>query len=127
MGRIEYFSEQQVLTWFTMIALGVKHCHDRRIIHRDLKAQNVFLCKNGMAKVGDFGVSYILQHTNSVVKSMSGTPYYMPPELFDEIPDSFPADIWSLGVLLYNLCALSYPFKPSDGSFTSLGRLVKNT
>lgn len=54
-----------------------------------------------------------------------GTPYYMAPELFDEKTYSFPADIWSLGILLYEMCALQYPFKPEDGSFVSLGRLVK--
>ena len=108
-----------------MLALGVKHCHDRRIIHRDLKAQNVFMCRNGMAKIGDFGVSSVLSYTHEMVRSVNGTPYYMAPELFDEIPYSFPADIWSLGVLLYEMCCLQYPFKPDDGSYTSLGRLVK--
>ena len=116
-----------MLTWFTMLALGVKHCHDRRIIHRDLKAQNIFMCRNGMAKIGDFGVSRVLARTHDMVKSVNGTPYYMAPELFDEVPYSFPADVWSLGILLYEMCTLTYPFKPEDGSYTSLGRLVKRT
>ena len=101
MGRKECFAEKQILTWFTMVALGIKHCHDRRIIHRDLKAQNIFVCRNGMLKIGDFGVSSILNSTVDVVKTVSGTPYYMAPEQFEQLPYNFSADIWSLGVLLY--------------------------
>ena len=108
-----------------MLALGVKHCHDRRIIHRDLKAMNIFMCSNGMAKIGDFGVSSVLARTADMVQTVNGTPYYMAPELFDEVPYSFPADIWSLGILLYEMCTLQYPFKPKDGSYLSLGKLVK--
>jgi serine/threonine protein kinase len=60
-GKKEYFSETKVLNWFTQICLGVKHCHDRKIIHRDIKSQNVFLMKSGAAKIGDFGVSTVLK------------------------------------------------------------------
>lgn len=100
-GR-SYYPEDQVIQWFTMIALGIKHCHDRHILHRDLKAANIFCTRTGMVKLGDFGVSKCLERTHDMVNSGAmGTPYYMAPELFDENPYSFPADIWSLGVLLY--------------------------
>lgn len=68
-GLDDYFAEHQVLVWFTMLALGVKHCHDRRIIHRDLKAENVFLNRSGMVKIGDFGVSKVLARTHAVAKT----------------------------------------------------------
>lgn len=60
-GKPNYFSESQILKWFTQICLGVKHVHDRKVIHRDLKAENIFLTKSGMAKIGDFGVSSVLK------------------------------------------------------------------
>ena len=63
----QQFSEDQILYWFTMIALGIKHFHDRHVIHRDIKAQNIFLCRNGMAKVGDFGVASVLNCTSAMV------------------------------------------------------------
>lgn len=85
-----------------MVVLGVKHCHDRHIIHRDIKAANVFMTRSGMVKLGDFGVSKCLARTHDMVNSGAiGTPVYMAPELFDGKPYSYPADIWSLGVLLY--------------------------
>lgn len=81
----ERFSEDQVLEWFTMIALAVKHCHDRCIIHGDLKSQNIFLCRNGMAKVGDFGLSSILNDKTTIEQEIVGTPYYMAPELLEQL------------------------------------------
>ena len=57
------FTESQILAWFTQVCLAIKHCHDRKIIHRDIKGQNVFMMKNGMAKLGDFGISTILTKT----------------------------------------------------------------
>lgn len=62
-GTYNYFSEDQVLNWFTQMSLAVKHVHDRKILHRDLKAQNIFLGKMDHCKLGDFGVSSILKQT----------------------------------------------------------------
>ena len=58
------FSEDQILDWFTQICLGMKHIHDRKILHRDIKAQNIFLMKNGMVKIGDIGIARVLSKTN---------------------------------------------------------------
>jgi NIMA (never in mitosis gene a)-related kinase len=90
--------------------LALKHVHDRKIIHRDLKCQNIFLTKNGMIKLGDFGIARVLNHTKEAARTMVGTPYYLSPEIIDNKPYSFKSDIWSLGVILYELCALKPPF-----------------
>ena len=58
-GRM--FAEAQILDWFTQMCLGIKHCHDRKIIHRDLKGANVFLTKKGIVKIGDFGIAKVLR------------------------------------------------------------------
>lgn len=73
-------------------------------MHRDIKAENVFLMKNDMVKLGDFGLSTQVQLGSHTV-TRAGTLYYMSPEQFMERPYSFEADIWSLGILLYYLCA----------------------
>ena len=80
-GEIAYFSEDEVLDWFTQICLALKHCHDRKVLHRDLKAGNLFLTQRGLLKLGDFGVSTILDSTLTRARTAIGTPYYMSPEI----------------------------------------------
>lgn len=52
----DYFDEKQILTWFVQVALGVKHIHENKIIHRDLKTENIFLDAQMNAQIGDFGI-----------------------------------------------------------------------
>jgi len=59
----------------------MKHVHDRKILHRDLKCQNVFLTSGGIVKLGDFGIARILNTTHANAKTMVGTPYYLAPEI----------------------------------------------
>jgi NIMA (never in mitosis gene a)-related kinase len=92
------------------MCLGMKHCHDRKIIHRDLKGANVFLTKKGIVKIGDFGIAKVLSHTIQKARTMVGTPYYLSPEIVQSKPYNSKTDIWSMGVMLYELCALKPPF-----------------
>lgn len=108
--RNQFFSEETVLTWFTQICLAVKHVHDRKILHRDIKAQNVFMMKNGLLKLGDFGIARVLNSTTDMAATVVGTPYYLSPEIVQSNKYGFMTDIWSLGVLLYEICALRPPF-----------------
>ena len=66
----------------------MKHVHDRKVIHRDLKTQNIFLTKEGNVKLGDFGIAKPLMLTLDKIKTVVGTPYYMSPELFSNQPVS---------------------------------------
>eukprot|EP00826_Nyctotherus_ovalis_P046674 TRINITY_DN5306_c0_g1_i3.p1 TRINITY_DN5306_c0_g1~~TRINITY_DN5306_c0_g1_i3.p1 ORF type:complete len:500 (-),score=133.51 TRINITY_DN5306_c0_g1_i3:177-1676(-) len=109
-ARGNYFTESQILDWFTQICLGLKHVHDRKILHRDIKAQNIFLTRNSRCLLGDFGIAKILSATKGFAHTVIGTPYYLSPEIIERNKYSFKSDIWSLGVLLYELCALKQPF-----------------
>jgi NIMA (never in mitosis gene a)-related kinase 1/4/5 len=56
LNRLFNRSEDQILDWFVQISLALKHVHDRKILHRDLKTQNIFLTSKGEVKMGDFGI-----------------------------------------------------------------------
>lgn len=151
MGRP--FIEDQILDWFVQISLALKHVHDRKILHRDLKSQNIFLTGRGkLIKLGDFGIAkvfflsfllgvfyesrmtagfeavfmiffrelcvlhernlllshfhQVLGSTAEVAKTAIGTPYYLSPEICEGKPYNNKSDVWSMGVILYELCML---------------------
>ena len=108
------FPEDKILDWFTQVCLAIKHIHDRKILHRDIKSQNIFLMKDGKVKLGDFGIAKCLDQTIDKAKTYVGTPYYLSPEIINSQPYGFQSDIWSLGVLLYEMCALKMPFDASN-------------
>ncbi|XP_034859365.1 serine/threonine-protein kinase Nek5 isoform X3 [Mirounga leonina] len=109
------FSEDQILSWFVQISLGLKYIHDRKILHRDIKAQNIFLSKNGMvAKLGDFGIARVLNNSMELARTCVGTPYYLSPEICQNKPYNNKTDIWSLGCVLYELCTLKHPFEGNN-------------
>ncbi|XP_061876448.1 serine/threonine-protein kinase Nek5 [Colius striatus] len=106
------FEEDQILSWFVQISLGLKHIHDKKILHRDVKAQNIFLSNNGkVAKLGDFGIARELNSTVEFAHTCVGTPYYLSPEICENRPYNNKTDVWSLGCVLYELCALKHPFE----------------
>ncbi|KAM4795378.1 serine/threonine-protein kinase Nek5 isoform 2-T2 [Rhinophrynus dorsalis] len=106
------FDEDQILSWFVQISLGLKHIHDRKVLHRDIKAQNIFLANNGtLAKLGDFGIARVLNNTMELARTCVGTPYYLSPEICENRPYNNKTDIWSLGCVLYEMCTLKHPFE----------------
>ncbi|XP_026524394.1 serine/threonine-protein kinase Nek5 [Notechis scutatus] len=109
------FDEDKILGWFVQIALGLKHIHDRKILHRDIKTQNIFLSSNGItAKLGDFGIARMLNNTMDFASTCVGTPYYLSPEICENKPYNNKTDIWSLGCVLYELCTLKHPFEGNN-------------
>jgi serine/threonine protein kinase len=79
----------------------------------------------GVIKVGDFGVTKLLESTAAMAKTTIGTPYYISPEICLEQPYSYASDVWAIGVLMYELCALTVPFNAKD--FASLRRVILET
>uniref|UniRef100_A0A3B1K128 non-specific serine/threonine protein kinase n=1 Tax=Astyanax mexicanus TaxID=7994 RepID=A0A3B1K128_ASTMX len=100
----------QVIHWLVQLLLGVSYMHHRRILHRDLKAKNVFLKGNNM-KIGDFGVSCLLMGSSDLATTFTGTPYYMSPEAISHRGYNSKSDIWSLGCILYEMCCLKHAFE----------------
>lgn len=121
------FPEEQILRWITQAALALKHVHGKRILHRDLKPANFFLSKDGRnLRLGDFGIAQTLGITKAWAKTLIGTPYYLSPEAVLGKRYRWPADIWSLGCILYELCALKVPFS-SQNMPVLMHRIVNGT
>lgn len=80
-AKKQFFDEAHILDWFTQICLAIKHVHDRKILHRDIKGHNIFISKNNSLKLGDFGIARVLNMTHDKARTVVGTPYYLSPEI----------------------------------------------
>ncbi|KAF6095758.1 NIMA related kinase 1 [Phyllostomus discolor] len=108
------FPEDQILDWFVQICLALKHVHDRKILHRDIKSQNIFLTKDGTIQLGDFGIARVLNSTVELARTCIGTPYYLSPEICENKPYNNKSDIWALGCVLYEMCTLKHAFEAGN-------------
>lgn len=91
--------------------MGIGHIHANHILHRDLKPKNILLAKGNQVKIGDFGISKMLENTFDMAKTATGTPYYLSPEVCLGQRYDHKSDMWMLGCILYELCTLRRPFE----------------
>ncbi|OBS59923.1 hypothetical protein A6R68_08954 [Neotoma lepida] len=106
--------ESQVVEWFVQIAMALQYLHEKHILHRDLKTQNVFLTRTNIIKVGDLGIARVLEHHGDMASTLIGTPYYMSPELFSNQPYNYKSDVWALGCCVYEMATLKHAFNAKD-------------
>jgi len=111
--RNEYFPEDYVWNLVVQVTQGLQVLHRLGIAHRDLKSANVFLFQDGSIKLGDFNVSKVTTR-DSMMQTQTGTPYYASPEVWAVRPYDHRTDIWSLGCVIYEACALYPPFRAGD-------------
>jgi len=96
---------------FFQVSQGIRYMHDRHIVHRDVKLENLLLDETGTVQIIDFGFSTIVP-PGKKLKIFCGTPSYMAPEIVARKEYSgFCADVWAMGVLLYALLCGSFPFR----------------
>ena len=105
---------QLVKSYLYQICLAIKYCHSRRILHRDLKPQNLLIDKNGVIKLGDFGLSRFLNSGKEPTHGRIGTPHWMAPEILKGGTYQFPADIFSYGMILWELITYKIPYHNID-------------
>ena len=115
LGMKHHLSESEAMLLFLQVVMAVEHIHSRSMLHRDLKTANILIASSGLIKVADFGFSRQYEDTvsNAVAKTFCGTPYYLAPELWKGNRYSSRAEVWSLGIILYELFALDRPFNSS--------------
>ncbi|KAI0222056.1 hypothetical protein LSAT2_026685 [Lamellibrachia satsuma] len=106
--------ERQLVEWFVQIAMALQYLHERNILHRDLKTQNIFLTKSKIIKVGDLGIARVLDSASDMATTLIGTPYYMSPELFSNKPYNHKSDVWALGCCVYEMATLKHAFNAKD-------------
>lgn len=121
----QYFNEQEIASIITMVLKGLQALHNKKKIHRDIKAGNILLSEDGCAKLGDFGVSTEL--TNSITKRVSkiGTPYWMSPEVISQKSYDSKCDIWSLGITCIELAEGEPPYSEVR-TFLVMKKILEN-
>lgn len=110
------FEEGQIWEFFVQIVMALKYVHSCNVLHRDLKSQNIMLSgpQQRTIKLGDFGIAKVLSSGHDMAATVVGTPHYLSPEVVHGKPYDNKSDIWALGCVLYEMCALCKPFDASN-------------
>lgn len=117
--------EEEVQRIAKQLVQALHYLHSQRIIHRDMKPQNILIGARGTVKLCDFGFARTMSSNTIVLTSIKGTPLYMAPELVQEKPYDHTADLWSLGVILYELYVGQPPFY-TNSIYTLINLIVKD-
>ena len=141
--RAYFLPEDWVWLAFEQVCRGLLALHEQKVVHRDIKALNVLvsptsrevfeergvprglapLPKDPNLRVADLGVSRECSENTIMLRTMFGTPLYASPEICDGTPYDAKTDVWSLGVVLYELCALQPPFTANN--LVALAKTIK--
>eukprot|EP00931_Biecheleriopsis_adriatica_P103141 TRINITY_DN7801_c0_g1_i2.p1 TRINITY_DN7801_c0_g1~~TRINITY_DN7801_c0_g1_i2.p1 ORF type:complete len:982 (-),score=244.75 TRINITY_DN7801_c0_g1_i2:75-2618(-) len=104
-----------VLLWIAELAHALQYCHRTlRVLHRDLKPSNVFLTEDLQVRLGDFGIARSLGSTRSLCNTFIGTQVYMSPEVLRMQQYGMKSDVWGLGMIMYEACALERMFRNAN-------------
>lgn len=107
-----HLSITEVVDIMLQLTDGLAHAHDAYIIHRDIKPQNIMILSNGMIKITDFGVATALNSTQlTQTNSVMGTVHYLPPEQANGKGSTVRSDIYSMGIMMYELLTGLVPYK----------------
>ena len=129
----EYINKQGAITWndalyfMTQILRAVQHAHDKGIVHRDIKPQNIILLSNGNIKVTDFGIArFSRSDTRTLTEQAIGSVHYIAPEQAKGEATDEKADIYSLGVVLYEMLSGTVPFDADSAVSVALMQVQAN-
>ena len=119
-----HLSITEVVDIMMQLTDGMAHAHDSYIIHRDIKPQNIMILANGMIKITDFGVATALNSTQlTQTNSVMGTVHYLPPEQANGKGSTIRSDIYSMGIMMYELLTGLVPYKGDNAVEIALKHL----
>lgn len=119
-----HLSVTEVIDIMLQVTDGMAHAHDAYIIHRDIKPQNIMILSNGMIKITDFGVAIALNSTQlTQTNSVMGTVHYIPPEQANGKGSTIRSDIYSMGIMMYELLTGFLPYKGDNAVEIALKHL----
>ena len=119
-----HLSITEVVDIMLQLTDGMAHAHDAYIIHRDIKPQNIMILSNGMIKITDFGVATALNSTQlTQTNSVMGTVHYLPPEQAQGKGSTIRSDIYSMGIMMYELLTGLVPYKGDNAVEIALKHL----
>lgn len=101
---------QEAQNIILQILKGLEHAHEKGVVHKDIKSQNILLSVNNEIKITDFGIADILEDDMTKTQSLMGTPQYVAPEVLNKGKNTHQTDIYSTGILLYELLIGHAPF-----------------
>ncbi|KAI7871220.1 kinase-like domain-containing protein [Spinellus fusiger] len=119
------FPEELASRYVAQMANALLYLHSKRIIHRDIKPENLLLGTKGELKIGDFGWSVRTELAESRRSTLCGTLDYLPPEMVEGRSHNENVDIWSLGILLYEMICGSPPFEDESSHEMTYQRIIK--
>ena len=118
-----FFREEHIWWYSYQIICGLDYIHSLRIIHRDIKPENIFMLRTDILKIGDFGIAKELTAKQEMAQTSIGTPFYMAPELFENLKYTDAVDIFALGCIVHEMATLkryaprTIQSHPSGGQF----------
>jgi len=121
----KFLEKELIYQIISDICLGIKEIHNKNLIHRDLKPDNLFIGSDFKIKIGDFGISKQLDIYNDYAKTPVGTLRYTAPEIIKGQKYNNKVDIWSLGCIIYELCTLNLCFD-SDNMITLISKIIES-
>ena len=123
-SKNEKIDEESIYNIVSGICLGIKEIHQKNLIHRDLKPENILIDKYNGIKIGDFGISKLLENNNKYANTSVGTNNYMAPELIKGDKHNNKVDIWALGCIIYELLTLNVCFE-SKSLYGIIDQIIK--
>ncbi len=114
---------EEIVTFSKQLLHGVRHAHNKGVVHKDLKSQNILLDEHRNIKITDFGIADIVDEDVTRTQSLMGTPQYIAPEILNNNELTPQSDLYSVGIMMYEMCVMQVPFVGEKPSFIMLKQM----